>query len=74
MAKWQMTRMAGGGGSAGTASRQCGKIRVSGCQDKVMTPGKYYLADAGFAIRDNCLVPYQGVRYHLREWDLAGNR
>lgn len=31
-------------------------------------PGKYYLADAGFAACDELLVPYCGVRYHLAEW------
>ena len=31
-------------------------------------PGKYYLADAGFAACDELLVPYRGVRYHLAEW------
>ena len=30
--------------------------------------GKYYLADAGFALCDSLLVPYRGVHYHLREW------
>jgi hypothetical protein len=31
-------------------------------------PGKYYLADAGFAACDELLVPYCGVCYHLAEW------
>ena len=31
-------------------------------------PGKFYLADAGFPGCDNLLVPYRGVRYHLKEW------
>lgn len=31
-------------------------------------PGQYYLGDAGFPSCDACLVPYRGVRYHLREW------
>ena len=30
-------------------------------------PGKYYLADAGYANSDMLLTPYRGVRYHLRE-------
>ena len=36
--------------------------------------GKYYLADAGFARSDYLLVPYRGVRYHLREWGKARSR
>ncbi len=28
----------------------------------------YYLADAGFPICNALLVPYRGVRYHLKEW------
>jgi hypothetical protein len=31
-------------------------------------PGKYYLADVGFAACDELLVPYHGVCYHLAEW------
>jgi hypothetical protein len=30
--------------------------------------GKYYLGDAGFPNCDECLVPYRGAHYHLREW------
>ena len=37
------------------------------------TPGKYYLADAGFYNCDFMLVPYQKTRYHLREWTDAEN-
>lgn len=37
-------------------------------EDFLIPPGKYYLADAGFAHCDALLVPYRGVRYHLREW------
>jgi hypothetical protein len=29
--------------------------------------GKYYLGDAGYALQDTLLVPFRGVRYHLRE-------
>ena len=29
--------------------------------------GKYYLADAGYASSTSLLVPYRGVRYHLKE-------
>lgn len=34
--------------------------------------GKFYLADAGFGATTGLLVPFRGVRYHLREW-AAGN-
>ena len=36
--------------------------------------GKYYLADAGFPLCDQLLVPYRGVRYHLAEWGRANIR
>jgi hypothetical protein len=32
-------------------------------------PGRFYLADAGFGACDTLLVPYRGVRYHLKEWE-----
>lgn len=35
---------------------------------------KYFLADAGFPICDAFLVPYRGVRYHLRETAQASIR
>lgn len=37
-------------------------------------PGRYYLADAGFPLCDALLVPYRGVRYHLKEWEQANLR
>lgn len=37
----------------------------------VIPRGRMLLADAGFAICEALLVPYRGVRYHLREWHLA---
>jgi len=39
--------------------------------DLYMPPGKYLLADAGFGTCDALLVPYRGVRYHLKEWRQA---
>ena len=36
--------------------------------------GMYYLADAGFPNCMDLLVPYRGVRYHLREWKEVRNR
>ncbi|CAA7270773.1 unnamed protein product [Cyclocybe aegerita] len=42
--------------------------------DFAIPQGKYYIADAGFAICDTLLVPYHGVHYHLAEWGQAGVR
>jgi hypothetical protein len=36
--------------------------------------GKCYIADAGFVNCDSLLVPYRGVRYHLKEWGRANLR
>jgi hypothetical protein len=35
---------------------------------------KYYLADAGFPICDELIIPKRGVRYHLAEWGRAQQR
>ena len=43
-------------------------------RDFVIPPGKYYLADAGFASCDTLLTPYRQVRYHLREWGQSNIR
>jgi hypothetical protein len=42
-------------------------------KDFTIPPGKFYLGDAGFPSCDALLVPYRGVRYHLKEWE-RGNR
>jgi hypothetical protein len=42
--------------------------------DLHMLEGKYFLADAGFGLSKALLVPYQGVRYHLREFAAAASR
>jgi hypothetical protein len=39
----------------------------------VVPAGKYYLGDAGYPLSATCLVPYRGVRYHLREYSGTGN-
>ena len=42
------------------------------CQTDFYIPNrKYYLADAGFPLCPELLVPYRGVRYHLAEWGRA---
>jgi hypothetical protein len=43
------------------------------CVDFRVPPGKCYLADAGFGLCEELLVPYRGVRYHLAEWKRAEN-
>jgi len=40
--------------------------------DLSIPEGKYYLADAGYPLCDALLVPFWGVRYHLREWQKSG--
>lgn len=42
--------------------------------DFTIEPGTYYVADAGFPNCDGLLVPYRGVRYHLKEWEKANLR
>ncbi|KAL5480800.1 hypothetical protein ACEPAI_9740 [Sanghuangporus weigelae] len=41
--------------------------------DFLIPRSKFYLGDAGFSASTSVLVPYRGVRYHLREWH-AGNQ
>jgi hypothetical protein len=41
-------------------------------KDFTIPDGKYYLADAGYGLSDTLLVPYRGVRYHLKEWGRSG--
>ena len=43
-------------------------------QDLRMPQGRYLLADAGFGTSDALLVPFRGVRYHLKEWCQANQR
>ena len=40
--------------------------------DLSIPEGKYYLEDAGYPLCDALLVPFQGVHYHLREWEKSG--
>lgn len=39
----------------------------------IVPQGRFYLGDAGFPLSSQCLVPYRGVRYHLREYSGSGN-
>lgn len=42
--------------------------------DLQIPDGKYYLADAGFPLCPQLLVPYRSVHYHLAEWGRASVR
>jgi hypothetical protein len=51
------------------------RIYQDACTKGLQIPdGKYFLADAGFPLRPELLVPYRGVRYHLVEWRRSGLR
>jgi hypothetical protein len=43
-------------------------------EDFSIPRGSFYLADAGYLLSKGVLVPYCGVRYHLRENAQAGQR
>ena len=43
-------------------------------EDFRIPDGQYYLADAGYGNCDALLIPYRGVRYHLKEWGSSSNR
>lgn len=43
-------------------------------RDFAIPAGKMYLADAGFGLRESCLVPFRGARYHLKEWGKASTQ
>src|SRR5882724_5597370 len=51
-----------------------GSFHDAHVHDLEIPDGKYYLADAGYPICDALLVPFRGVRYHLREWEASGLR
>jgi hypothetical protein len=42
--------------------------------DLEIPAGKYYLADAGYPLCPQLLVPYRNVCYHLAEWGRANIR
>lgn len=35
-------------------------------------PGKYYLVDSGYPLRQGYMAPYRKTRYHLKEFDAKG--
>ncbi|KNE92679.1 hypothetical protein PSTG_13892 [Puccinia striiformis f. sp. tritici PST-78] len=49
-------------------------LRDARSKDFKIRQGFFYLADAGYGLLRNILVPYRGTRYHLREQALAGQR
>ncbi|KAL8466029.1 hypothetical protein ACS0TY_035227 [Phlomoides rotata] len=36
--------------------------------------GNYFLGDNGYANSEDFLIPYQGFRYHLKEWGPSTQR
>lgn len=51
------------------------RVYEDACQKGLNIPaGKYLLADAGFPLSLELLIPFRNVRYHLAEWGSAGNR
>ena len=60
----------GGEGSAADS-----RVFEDACSTDLTVPeGCYYLGDAGYAISDLLLVPYCGVRYHIKEWGQTRQR
>ena len=57
------------GSAADTAVYNAARVH-----DFSIPKGKYYLADAGYVLSDELLLPYSGVRYHLREWEVGNRR
>jgi hypothetical protein len=60
-------------GSDGTAA-DSGMFNRAQASDLAISPGKYYLADAGFAACSALIIPYRRVQYHLAEWSQANIR
>jgi hypothetical protein len=46
-------------------------IKIGLQEELLLGEGKRMLADGGFGQRDELLIPYRGVRYHLKEWAQA---
>ena len=45
------------------------RVYEDACQKGLNVPaGKYFLADAGFPLCLELLIPFRNVRYHLAEW------
>jgi hypothetical protein len=52
-----------------------GRVLAAALNDGMIIPkGYHYLGDAGYPLVDHLLIPYKGVRYHLKEQERAGLR
>jgi hypothetical protein len=52
-----------------------GKVLADALHKGLATfPGRYYLGDAGYGLTRDCLTPYRGIRYHLKEWVRGARR
>ena len=63
--------LAGWEGTA-TDARVSKEARDAG--NLVIPPGKFLLADAGYAFTEGLLRPYLSTRYHLQEWCKSTNK
>jgi hypothetical protein len=55
-------------------SRHDGRVYQDALTEGLKVPeGYYYLADAGFTMDENLIIPYRNTRYHLQEWNSAPN-
>jgi len=52
----------------GRAASDVGVFRSAISKGFHVREGKFYLVDGGYANTPSFLAPYQGVRYHLREF------
>ena len=52
------------------------RVLVDAVQNQgfIVPEEKYFLADAGYSNSDYVMIPYRGVRYHLKEQNLAAQK
>uniref|UniRef100_A0A2N9FS97 Myb/SANT-like domain-containing protein n=1 Tax=Fagus sylvatica TaxID=28930 RepID=A0A2N9FS97_FAGSY len=64
--------MAGWEGAAHDTRIFLETIRTNSVNFPKPPPGKYYLVDAGYPLRNGYLTPYKGEKYHLPDFRRAG--
>ena len=64
--------LSGWEGSANDATTFDGAVTMENMMDRlIIPPGLYCLADAGFGSDPGLELPFNNVRYHLKEWARA---